>query len=116
MAGISKEERERRRLAALADTLPPPVEAEPMRTQFGVETERSLNASLKATVTAADVLALHRPADAPKTKRAPDGKLESRHWPGLFYSPADPEPEQNNMLGTKDPVWRSWFERNGGKI
>ena len=72
MAGITREERERRRLAAL---------------------EAGTDAS-----------------------EVPTGKAESKHWPGLYYSPTDPEPTQNNMLGTKDPVWRAWFERNGGTM
>lgn len=42
------------------------------------------------------------------------GQLESKFWLGLKYSPDDPEPEQDHLLGTKDPVWSAWFERQGG--
>lgn len=114
-----------------------------MRTQVEIEHERAINAAASATlkayreatddahITAADVIALHRRADAPiagkeavmtgteartRYEAITSGKLESRHWPGLFYSPADPEPLQDNMLGTKDAKWRAWFERNGGKL
>lgn len=88
MAGISREERERRRLAAAATA--------------------SDDLAQPTTEESSDVQPFEKPA---KT-----GKAESRHWPGFFYDASDPEPEQSNMLGTKDPVWRAWFERNGGKL
>lgn len=84
MAGISREERERRRLAAEA------AAASPDNSQTWGQVD-----------------------NPPEWKERP---LESRHWPGLFYDPSDPEPQQNNMLGTQDPVWSAWFERNGGKL
>lgn len=87
MAGITKEERERRR--------------------------RLTEAGGVAATNAREILQAH---DAAVDDAHIAGKEQSKHWPGLFYSPADPEPEQNNMLGTKDPVWRAWFERNGGKM
>jgi len=92
MAGISREERERRRLAA--EGAKPPI------------SERLANAQDRAMIAVSDLV----------RATAPAGKLESRHWPGLFYDPSDPEPQQNNMLGTQDPVWSAWFERNGGKL
>ncbi len=88
MANITKEERERRRLAA-EQASPEPV-------------------------TVADVVAMHRPPETPKAKRAADGKVESRYWPGLFFDPADTEPDQDNITGTKTPAWAAWFERQGG--
>jgi hypothetical protein len=42
------------------------------------------------------------------------GQLESKFWPGLMYPSDDPEPEQNHLLGVKDPVWAEWFQRQGG--
>lgn len=86
MAGITKEERERRR--------------------------RLTEAGEVAATNAREILRAH---DAAVDDAHIAGKVQSKHWPGLFYSPTDPEPTQNNMLGTKDPVWRAWFERNGGK-
>lgn len=88
MAGISKEERERRK--------------------------RIAEAGESASRDAAAMIDSYHIAAAEAAEKS--GQLESRHWPGLFYDASDPEPEQNNMLGTKDPVWRAWFERNGGQL